>query len=108
MSEWLIWQLADSAFPAGSFAHSCGLEAAWQAGEVRDVDGLRQFVREVIWQAGRGSLPLLTSAHRMPVKAVVTHWMKSSGRPDRRDSRTPSASTWMGLAHFRSDRKSVV
>ena len=67
-SDWLIWQLADSAFPAGSFAHSCGLEAAWQAGDVRDVDGLRQFVRDVIWQAGRGSLPLLTAAHRMPAR----------------------------------------
>ena len=28
------WQLADSAFPAGGFAHSSGLEAAWQQGEV--------------------------------------------------------------------------
>ena len=26
--EWLVWQLVDSAFPAGGFAHSAGLEAA--------------------------------------------------------------------------------
>jgi len=27
--------LADSAFPTGGFAHSAGLEAAWQHGEIR-------------------------------------------------------------------------
>ena len=33
-NQWLLWQLADSAFPTGGFAHSGGLEAAWQNGEV--------------------------------------------------------------------------
>ena len=32
--DYLIWQLCDSAFPTGGFAHSSGLEAAWQQGEV--------------------------------------------------------------------------
>ena len=34
LADWLTWQLVDSAFPTGAFAHSWGLEAAWQQGEV--------------------------------------------------------------------------
>lgn len=65
-SDWLAWQLVDSAFPSGGFAHSNGLEAAWQVGEVRDPGALRRFLRDVLIQAGRGSLPWLTAAHRRP------------------------------------------
>jgi urease accessory protein len=66
MINWLIWQLADSAFPAGGFAHSGGLEAAWQAGEVRDAASLRQFARDSIGQAGRAALPLVNAAYDEP------------------------------------------
>ena len=62
----LIWQLADSAFPTGSFAHSWGLEAAWQSGEVRDLGALRAFVDAAVGQAGRGVLPLINAAHSTP------------------------------------------
>lgn len=31
-TDWLCWQLLDSAFPAGGFSHSGGLEAAWRQG----------------------------------------------------------------------------
>jgi urease accessory protein len=65
-SDWLIWQVADSAFPTGGFAHSSGLEAAWQSGEVTTAEQLRQFLGETLWQAGRGSLPLVTAAHGAP------------------------------------------
>lgn len=65
-SDWLVWQLADSAFPTGGFAHSWGLEASWQSGIVRGAEALGQFVHDVAWQAGRGALPLLTAAHRAP------------------------------------------
>jgi urease accessory protein len=62
----LLWQLADSGFPAGAFAHSAGLEAAWQEGEVSSPVDLRRFVRDALAQAGRGMLPLLSAAHRQP------------------------------------------
>jgi urease accessory protein len=65
-SDWLIWQLADSAFPAGGFAHSSGLEAAWQSGEIVDGATLERFVRDAVEQAGRASLPLVTAGHAAP------------------------------------------
>ena len=58
MSDWLTWQIVDSAFPTGVFAHSWGLEAAWQQGEVNDLVALRAFLEASIQQAGYASLPL--------------------------------------------------
>ena len=66
MSDWLTWQVVDSAFPTGSFAHSCGLEAAWQHGEIRDAGELRQFLRAALQQVTFGSLPLVNAAYREP------------------------------------------
>jgi urease accessory protein len=63
---WLVWQIADSAFPTGGFAHSLGLEAAWQAGEVVGRAGLHGFLRDTLLQVGHGSLPLVTAAFRAP------------------------------------------
>jgi urease accessory protein len=62
MSEWLTWQVVDSAFPTGLFAHSGGLESAWQHGEVDGPQALRAFVEASILQAGHGVLPLLNAA----------------------------------------------
>jgi urease accessory protein len=66
--ELLVWQLSDSAFPTGSFAHSAGLEAAWQAGEIADGAALRRFTHAVLEQTGHGVLPLLNAAHRDPAR----------------------------------------
>jgi urease accessory protein len=65
LTEWLLLQLADSAFPAGGFAHSSGLEAAWQQGEVTSAS-LPRFVRDTVTQAGCGSLPFVLAAHDDP------------------------------------------
>src|SRR5947208_8486788 len=65
-SDWLLWQLADSAFPTGGFAHSAGLEAAWQHGEVRNRDELVSFVEAGLHQLGRAALPFVTAAHGEP------------------------------------------
>jgi urease accessory protein len=56
---WRLLQLADSAFPAGGFAHSAGLEAALRLGELASLEA---FVRQTIWQAAHGPLVLLRGA----------------------------------------------
>lgn len=63
--HWLILQLADSAFPAGGFVHSSGLEAALHLGEV-DAQRFPGYLRDALWQAGRASLPLASEAHDAP------------------------------------------
>lgn len=67
-NDWLLWQLADSAFPTGGFAHSGGLEAAWQHGEVRNRDELSTFIEASLSQFGHGSFPLMLAAHQDPEK----------------------------------------
>ena len=66
MSDWLAWQVVDSAFPVGVFAHSWGLEAAWQAGHVDGEAALRRFVTESIQQTGWSTLPIMSAAYREP------------------------------------------
>jgi urease accessory protein len=63
-SQLLIWQVADSAFPTGGFAHAGGLEAAAQLGEVRGPEGLARFAEEALWNAGAFAIPLASAAHR--------------------------------------------
>jgi urease accessory protein len=58
--------LADSAFPTGGFAHSAGLEAAWQLGEVRDRAELVAFIEAGLHQLGHAALPLVTAAYAEP------------------------------------------
>ena len=65
-NDWLIWQLVDSAFPTGGFAHSLGLEAAWQHGEVRGRAELISFIEASLDQLGHASLPFVLAAFDAP------------------------------------------
>lgn len=61
--DFLLLQIADSAFPVGGFAHSGGLEAAWQRDELTSVDDwTARYVRSL----GRAALPFVNAAHRRP------------------------------------------
>jgi len=66
VSEWLTWQIVDTAFPTGLFAHSWGLESAWQHGEVADAAALRSFVDASVLQAGYATLPFVNAAYQSP------------------------------------------
>jgi len=66
ISDFILWQLADSAFPTGSFAHSLGLEAAWQHGEVRNRMELVSFIEAGLQQLGHAALPFVTAAYDEP------------------------------------------
>src|SRR5688572_15967022 len=69
---WLLWQLADSAFPTGGFAHSGGLEAAWQLGEVRGREALERYLADSLDQCGHAALPFVGAVHREPGRFL--HW----------------------------------
>uniref|UniRef100_A0A7S3A2Y7 Urease accessory protein UreF n=1 Tax=Rhodosorus marinus TaxID=101924 RepID=A0A7S3A2Y7_9RHOD len=56
---WLLWQLADSAFPVGGFSHSVGLEAAQQLGEIHDLD---DYTLEVVRNVATSGLPFVSAA----------------------------------------------
>jgi urease accessory protein len=70
-SPWLVWQLVDSAFPTGAFAHSGGLESAWQLGQVAGADDVWQYVQDSVLQAGSATLPLVNAVHRAPERVAA-------------------------------------
>jgi urease accessory protein len=66
LSPFLAWQLVDSTFPTGAFAHSWGLEAAWQHGEIDGVEALSRFVDALVRQTAYGLVPLYNAAFDDP------------------------------------------
>lgn len=61
--DWLLWQLADSAFPTGGFAHSGGLESAFQHGLVRTRAELLDWLQAALQQLSRSSLLFVAAAY---------------------------------------------
>jgi urease accessory protein len=59
----LLLQLADSALPAGAFAHSLGLEALRALGELRDERDLALRLGELAWHTAYAVVPFLGAAH---------------------------------------------
>jgi urease accessory protein len=96
-STWLVWQLVDSAFPAGGFAHSYGLEAAYQQGEV-DAASLPAFVRDAIPQAGYGALPFVLAAfdHRPSVGVVDERYDAFLRNPVANRASRVQGRAWLG------------
>jgi urease accessory protein len=64
--DWLLWQLVDSAFPTGGFAHSGGVEAIWQHGLLRDGDDLRSIVAAGLRQTAHSAAPVALAVTREP------------------------------------------
>jgi len=64
-----MWQLIDSAFPIGGFAHSAGLEAAFQMGAVGTTESLDRFLRISMGQAVNFSAPFVAHVARSPADA---------------------------------------
>jgi urease accessory protein len=68
--NWLLFQLADSAFPSGAFAHSGGLEAALVLGAIEPNEATG-FLDASLRQIGRAALPFVRAAAIDPASLAL-------------------------------------
>lgn len=69
-TDWQVWQLLDSSFPTGGYAHSSGLEAAWQHGAVPHARAFSEFLVVSLDQLSHATLPFVASAYDEPERIV--------------------------------------
>ena len=62
--DWIVWQLADATFPSGGFAHSGGLEAVVQWGQIPDAEMFVELLKTSLVNNSRSQLPFATAVHR--------------------------------------------
>ncbi len=73
-----LLQLSSAGLPIGAFSHSLGLEAAVDAGVVRDADSAERWIGDhldLVW--ARGEAPVWTALHHAwerPETNVLMHW----------------------------------
>ncbi|XP_077534151.1 uncharacterized protein LOC144146087 isoform X3 [Haemaphysalis longicornis] len=60
-----LLQISDSAFPTGSFAHSAGLEAAYQRGFLTSSEKVEQFLLASLENVGSFSVPFVREARQV-------------------------------------------
>ena len=106
--EWWVWQWIDSSFPTGGFAHSGGMEAAWQHGVVRSREDCRAYLSASLDQAGHAALPWVTAAHREPQRLLEwDEWCDAftSNHVANRASRAQGRALWaVALKTFGEER----
>lgn len=64
--QWSEWQLLDSILPTGGFAHSLGLEAAFQSHFISGPEELHNFILQMLDNTGSSLLPYVYTAAESP------------------------------------------
>jgi len=116
LAELRLLQLADSALPIGTLAHSFGLESL-VAAEILTVGGLRAFLRTYLEETGKLETVFCREAHRLAAGGVETfsigRWRELndllSALKPARESRAASASLGQNFLRLASAlRDSVI